>query len=117
MRIDLADALNVGDIVYNCFMDELVITSINKITNSKQIFFGTIDTRLNKASYDSKDVYLKNLEDESDDEKAWVNWAKDNRIFFDEFDNMESMKQIYKIAFCHGYEHKKKISFEEAMQK
>jgi hypothetical protein len=117
MRIDLADNIKLGDIVYNCFMDELVITTINKQIDSKQIFFGTIDTRLHRAIYDSSDVYLKNLEDETDDEKAWVNWAKDNRDFFDEFDHIETMREIYKIAFCDGFEYKKRISFEEYMQK
>jgi hypothetical protein len=116
MRIDLADNLKVGDIVYNCFMDELVITSIIKNV-SKRIFFGTVDTRLHAASYDSSDLYLKNLEDETDDEKSWVEWAKNNRDFFDEFDHIETMKDLYKIGFCRGFEHRQKITFEEAMQK
>lgn len=117
MRIDLAKNVKVGDVVYNCFMDELVITLINKDVNSTEIFFGTVDTRLHRASYSSNDIYLKNLEEESDDEKAWVNWAKDNRDFFDEFDHIETMKEVYKTAFCHGFEHKRKITFEEMMQK
>jgi hypothetical protein len=117
MRIDVADTMKIGDIVYNCFMDELVITSFSKDINCKQIFFGTIDTRLHRASYDSNDLYLKDLEDESDDEKSWVEWAKNNRDFFDEFDHIETMKEVYKTAFCNGFEHKRKIKFEEVMQK
>ena len=117
MRIDLADSIKLGDIVYNCFMDELVVTSIKKDIHDKRIVFGTVDTRLYRSSYDSNDVYLKDLIDESDDEKSWVNWAKDNRDFFDEFDHMETMKEIYKTAFCNGYEFKKRISHQEAMQK
>jgi hypothetical protein len=117
MRIDLADNIKLGDIVYNCFMDELVITTINKHIDSKKIFFGTIDTRLRRASYDSNNVYLKNLEDEADDEKAWVNWAKDNRDFFDEFDHIETMKEVYKIAFYNGFEYKRQTIFQEQMQK
>ena len=117
MRIDLADNIKLGDVVYNCFMDELVIISIHKDVESRKIIFGTIDTRLYKSSYDSSDLYLKNLEDETDDEKSWVNWAKDNRDFFDEFDHIETMKEVYKIGFCRGFEHKQRITFEEAMQK
>ena len=117
MRLDLANSIKIGDIVYNCFMEQLVITSISKDHSSKNIFFGTIDTRLYRSSYESNDLYLKDLEDESDDEKSWVNWAKDNRDFFDEFDNIETIKEIYKIAFCNGFEYKRKIKFEEAMQK
>ena len=117
MRIDLANNIKLGDIVYNCFMDELVIATIDKHVDSKQIFFGTIDTRLHRANYDSNDVYLKNLEDETDDEKAWVGWAKNNRDFFETFDHIETMKEIYKTGFCQGFEYKRKISTEEMLQK
>lgn len=117
MRIDLANSINIGDIVHNCFMDELVITSINKDLKSNQIFFGTLDTRLNRASYSYTDIYSKNLEDETDDEKSWVSWAKDNRDFFDEFDNIETMKEVYKIAFCNGFEYRRTVSYTEMMQK
>lgn len=116
MRIDIARSIKAGDIVYNCFMDELVVTSIFE-KSSNQIVLGTIDTRLNRASYDSNDLYISNLEDESDDEKAWVNWAKDNRDFLNEFDHIETMKEIYKVAFCHGFEYKRQVTFEEMMQK
>lgn len=117
MRIDLADNIKVGDIVYNCFMDELVVTSIRKETSDRQIVFGTVDTRLYRSSYDSNDVYLKDLIDESDDEKSWIEWAKNNRDFFDEFDHLETMKEVYKTAFCNGFEHRRKIKLEEMMQK
>jgi hypothetical protein len=121
MRIDLANGVKLGDIVYNCFMDKLVVTSIHKDVADTggfhKIVFGTIDTRLHKISYDSSDIYLEDLEGESDDEKSWVEWAKDNRDFFDEFDHIETMKEIYKMAFCNGFEHKRKITYEEMMQK
>ena len=121
MRIDLANDIKVGDTICNCFMDRLVVTSIRKdISDTNKfhrIIFGTVDTRLNRASYDSVDVYFDDLHGETDDEKSWVSWAKENRDFFDEFDHIETMKEIYKTAFCNGYEHKKKITFEETMQK
>lgn len=118
MRIDVADTVKIGDILYNCFMDKLVVTSIKKdLKNSHSIVFGTVDTRLYSTSYDSNDVYLEDLSEESDDEKSWIEWAKNNRDFFDEFDHIETMKEIYKTAFCNGFEHKRKISFVEMMQK
>lgn len=117
MRLDLAANVKVGDTVYNCFMDTLVITSIYHNTSENTLVFSTIDTRLNRANYAPEDIYLSDLEDETDDEKSWVGWAKDNRDFFDEFDHIETMKEVYKIAFCNGYEHKKKITLEEALQK
>lgn len=117
MRIDLADTVKIGDIVYNCFMDELVITSINKYIEFRKIFFYTIDTRLHKASYDSNDLYLKDFDGECDEEKSWVSWAKDNRDFLLTFDHIETAKKIYKIGFSNGFEYKRQYSFEEMMQK
>jgi hypothetical protein len=117
MRKDLAQNIKIGNTVYNCFMDTLVVTSIYHDLSQHSIIFGTVDTRLNKASYDSKDIYLSDLEEESDDEKSWVNWAKDNRDFFDEFDHIETMKEVYKTAFYNGFEHKRQIIFQEQMQK
>jgi hypothetical protein len=115
MRHDLASGVKLGDTIYNCFMDTLVVTSI--YVNDNTIVFSTIDTRLNRASYDSNDVYLSDLEGETDDEKSWVNWSKENRDFFEEFDHIETMKEIYKIGFCNGFEYKRQIAFEEIMQK
>lgn len=118
MRIDIADTIKLGDIVYNCFMDKLVVTSIKKdYRDSHTIVFGTVDTRLYSSSYDSKDVYLEDLSEESDDEKSWIDWAKNNRDFFDEFDHIETMREVYKIAFCNGFEHKRKYSNQELLQK
>jgi hypothetical protein len=117
MRIDLVESIKVGDTIYNCFLDNLVVSSIFKDIENNRIVFGTIDTRLNKASYDPTDVYFEDLYGESDDEKSWVEWAKNNRDFLYDFDHIETVKEIYKTAFCKGFEHKNKITYEEMMQK
>jgi hypothetical protein len=117
MRLDLAADIKVGDTVYNCFMDALVVTSIYHNVSEHTFVFSTIDTRLNRANYAHEDIYLSDLADETDDEKSWVSWAKDNKDFFDTFDHIETMKEIYKVGFCKGFEHKQQISFEEQMQK
>jgi len=121
MRLDLANHINVGDRVLNCFMDELVVLSIHKDVSDNNIFhsivFATIDSRFNKDSYDSHNVYLSELDGETDDEKSWVEWAKNNRDFFDNFNHIETLKEIYKIGFCNGFEFKHKISSEEMLQK
>lgn len=120
MRLDLAMNVKIGDTIYNCFMDALVVSEIKKdIDNGRvhRIVFSTIDTRLNHASYESSDLYLPDLDGETDDEKSWVNWAKDNRDFLTQFDHIETTKEIYKIGFCNGFEYKRKVSFEELMQK
>lgn len=121
MRIDLAQSVKVGDTVYNCFMDKLVVSSILKEVGSNgafdRIVFSTVDTRLHNASYDPADIYFEDLYGESDDEKSWVEWAKNNRDFLYTFDHIETTKEIYKTGFCNGFEHKRKMSYEEMMQK
>ncbi|NBU33546.1 hypothetical protein EBS40_02865 [bacterium] len=121
MRIDLALNVHIGDKIYNCFMDELKVCGKRKdfadTGGFHRIVFETIDSRFNKVSYDSNDVYLSDLESETDDEKSWIEWAKNNRDFFDNFDHIETIKEIYKIAFCNGFEFKRKLSLEEMLQK
>jgi hypothetical protein len=123
MRLDLAMTLKPGDTVYNAFMDKLVITSrfdeINTNTEKlSKIIFSTVDTRLNRENYCFDDLYFKDLEGESDEEISFVNWAKDNRDYLGDADEWFSvMKQCYKQGFAMGFEHKKKITYEEAMQK
>lgn len=121
MRIDLANDIKIGDIVYNCFMDEIVVTSISKDftinEKPKRVFFGTIDTRLYKASYDSNDVYHKDLSDESDEEKSWITWATNNREIVESLDDLELGKKMYKIGFANGFKYKHEISIEEMLQK
>ena len=122
MRLDLAMGLKIGDIVYNCFMDHLIITSrfdqIDNVNNKLYtIVFGTVNTKLYSESYPFDDLYFKDLEGESDEEKSFVNWAKDNRDFFEDSDCLCSMKQCYKQGFAMGFEYKRQISHEEQMQK
>lgn len=117
MRLDLAYNVKVGDVLYNCFMDELVITSIYQDIANNSIIFGTVDTRLYKSSYDSNDLYLKNLDGECDEEKSWIEWSKNNREYFDTFDDVSSYKKIYMIGFGNGFQYKREVSFEEMMQK
>jgi len=121
MRLDLALGVKVGDILYNCFSEQLVVSSISKDVGANggfhKIVFGTVDTRLGKSHYDSSDVYFADLNDESDDEKSWVEWATKNRDFIETFDHIDTIKEIYKVAFCNGFEYKRKLSYQEIMQK
>jgi hypothetical protein len=122
MRIDIASSLKIGDIVYNCFLDRLVITSrydqfVDNKTN-QSIILSTVDTRLYKETYSSDDLYLPDFQDESDEEIAWINWAKDNRdlLIEDEY-SFKILKQCFKQGFSSGFQHKKKISAYEMLQK
>lgn len=115
MRIDLANNVMVGDTLYNCFMDNLVVTSIYK--NKDKIIFSTIDTRLCRTAYSYQDLYLSDLHGESDEEKSWVHWATNNRNIVDTFYDIEDYKKMYKIGFADGFQHKRQTSIEEMFQK
>lgn len=115
MRIDLANNIKVGDTIYNCYMDAMVVTSIYKDKN--RIIFSTIDTKLYRSGYSSEDVYFSDLYGESDEEKSWIKWIQNNRGIIDTFDDIENSKKMYKIGFANGYTNKKIYAAEELMQK
>lgn len=112
---DLAYGVKVGDIVYNTFMEKLVVGSISQSENN--VVFTVIDTGLNAHSYSYEDIYLEDLYGESDEEKSWINWAKNNKEFVDNFDHLSTIKWIYEQGFAEGFVHRQKISHEEMMQK
>lgn len=122
MRIDFASDVKVGDTVYDCFMQPFVV--VYKIGHSVDTYpahtytrFIVRDTSGKEHEYSSEDLYLSDLEGECDEEKSWVEWAKDNKDFFDEFDHLSTIKEIYKVGFGKGFDHRRKLTFEEMMQK
>jgi hypothetical protein len=122
MRHDLALNVKLGDTVYNCCMDALIVTGIDYVIYFVPIRFHTIEKNssnlyLSSTAYNIQNLYLADLEGETDDEKSWVNWAKDNKDFLLTFDHLETVKEIYKTAFLNGFNHKQVTSFEELMQK
>jgi hypothetical protein len=123
MRIDLACGVNIGDTLYNCFMQPLKVKdritySVDTYPSSRDIKFIVSDSNNGHIhEYSHKDLYLADLEGECDEEKSWVNWAKDNKDFFEAFDHIETMKEIYKIGFGNGFDYKRQITYDEIMQK
>lgn len=121
MRYDIACDTNIGNTVYNCFMEPFEVTDKTVVdTNNKsnrRITFLVKDLSNKIHVYDYEDLYTEHLEDEDDAEKSWVNWAKNNKDFFDIFDHITTMKELYKIAFSEGYEYKKILSRQEILQK
>ena len=93
MRIDLANDIKTGDTLYNCFMDPVVVTSIYKDNNN--IIFSTIDTKLYRRGYSYEDIYFSDLYGESDEEKSWINWIKNNRDILDTIDIKFDMELTY----------------------
>ena len=115
MRLDLAMGLKVGDKIVNVFMDELVISKIDHTYDPKPPVFIAVDTMLQNHYLWFDDMYYPDLSDLCDEEKCFVLWAKDNRQFIGE--NSRLLKTVYMQGFAMGFEHKKKISHEEQMQK
>ena len=115
MRLDLALGLKPGDKIINVFMDELVLSKIDHSYDPKPPVFIALDTMLQKHYLWFDEIYYPDLSDICDEEKSFVLWAKDNRQFIGE--NSRLLKTVYMQAFAMGFEHKRKISYEEAMQK
>ena len=121
MRLDLAINVKKGDTLYNCFMQPVVVyaarTNISDDGSVTDINFTVINTRLESIFYNYKDLYFVDLHDEDDAEQSWVNWAKNNQDFFDTFDHIETIKEIYRIGFYDGFEHRKYANYLAEMQK
>lgn len=121
MRPDQAKILVSGDKVVNTFMTELTVKSINITHNNKEellhVLVITTDNNGKQETYHHEDVYLPDLDGVSDEEKSWLNWAKDNEDFLEEFDHLPSVRLIYMRGFAQGFEYKKQLSYEEMMQK
>lgn len=122
MRLDIAQGVGVGDVVYNCFMDPLkvkekILFSADTYPSYRHMEIIVTDSNNAIHKYLCEDLYLSDLEDEDDAEKSWINWAKNNKDFFDTFDHINTIKEIYKTAFYNGFEYKKQLTHEEIMQK
>lgn len=121
MNIDIALSVKVNDIIYNCFMDQLTVKSysckFNDLGKISSMTFDTVDSNNYSRTYDYENVYDKHMTWESDEEKSWVDWASQNKDFIFEFDHIDTIKNIYKIGFANGFNYRKKINYEEMMQK
>lgn len=117
MRSDLAYHTESGEIVYNCFMEPLTVLEKIISASNNNINFVVRDCNNNTHSYNYEDLYLRNLEGEDDAEKCWIDWAKDNKDFLITFDHIETTKEVFKVGFGRGFEHRLKYSYEEMMQK
>lgn len=111
----LADGIKIGDIVYDTFMQKMVVGSIDQNDNGR--VFTVVDTGLNPHCYSYEDIYFEDLYGESDEEKSWINWAKNNKELINTFDHISTIKWVYQQGFAEGFVYRKKISFEEMMQK
>ena len=112
---DLAYGVKVRDVIYDTFMQKFVVSNINQSENT--VIFTVIDTGLNTHYYSYEDMYFEDLHGESDEEKSWINWVKDNKEFVNNFDHLSTIKWIYKQGFAEGFVYNQKVSCKEMMQK
>ena len=115
MRLDIAQTINPGDTVYNCFMEPLKVTGKIKFYSSSDKL-DRIEFIIGDSRYNYTDLYLKDMDDESDEETSWVYWASLNKdILINE--NIDLIRKAYIAAFANGYSYKRNIRYQEMMQK
>lgn len=118
MRLDIAQSIKLGDTVYNCFREPLKVVRKTEVYNAlsklDRIEFSVIGSV--ESVYNYTDLYLENMEDESDEETSWVYWASSNQNILIDAD-LDLVRQVYIAAFANGYEYKRNIRFQEMMQK
>jgi hypothetical protein len=119
---ELAKDIKPGDILYNCFMEPVKVrdkTVLFTEDGKRNFKFTVVDLNTHIYSYDAEDLYFlePNLEDEDDIEKAWIDWAKNNKTLIQTFVHLSVLKQVFKTGFGCGFEYKRKISADEMLQK
>lgn len=121
MRPDQAQTLVAGDTVVDSFMTHLIVKSAKSVHNHSEellhILVTTTDDHGKQYTYHHEDVYLPDLDGVSDEEKSWLNWAKDNEDFLEEFDHLPSVRLIYMNGFSEGFQYKRQITAAESLQK
>lgn len=120
MRLDLAMALKIGDVVFNAFGEQLIIEygdiwHCKEDVRERGVLFNAIDTRFCSAKYMFDDIYLEDLYGESDEERSFVYWVRDNHI--KDSSCFPMLKQMYKQGYAMGFHSKFRTSYEEQMQK
>ena len=118
MRLDIALGIEAGDTVYNCFREPMKVVGKTKFYNPSgrldRIEFFVVGSITSEYNY--TDIYLANLEDESDEETSWVHWASFNKDILINHD-LGMLRQVYIAAFANGCEYKRNIHYQEMMQK
>ena len=121
MRPDQAQTLEAGDKVVDSFLTHLIVKSVKSVHNHNEellhILVITSDKHGKQDTYHHEDVYLPNLDGVCDEEKSWLNWAKENQDFIEEFDHLPSVRLIYMKGFADGFQHKREMTAQEYLQK
>jgi hypothetical protein len=117
MRLDQAKELKIGDSIYNCFLDKLIITGIHQ-DDVKELIFSTIDTKFTSSAYYYDDLYLLDLSILSQSEAAFLDWTKNNKdLIKNNIEYYQLLKKIFREGFDKGYEFRLIINAEEQLQK
>jgi hypothetical protein len=112
MRLNEVETLNVGDIVYNIYQEELVINSINLNQNNVEYNILCVNTGLFLESY-PHDLLYKTYNDLCDEELSFIFWAVANKnLLLDLHDNdvIKKIKLAYMQGYARGFESKPRCS-------
>lgn len=111
MRPDQANLLNKGETIINCFSEPLVFLKTEGATVI------VVNTGLETEVYPCGNLYLKDMDEESDEEISWINWATQNANYIKTKLDLDIVKFAYKQGFANGFSYKLRLTAEEQLQK
>jgi len=104
--------LNIGDIVYNIFKEELVINQINIDTKNNEHIAICVNTGLFVESYPYSLLYT-DFNDLCDEEKGFIVWAntrKNELLDLHDHSIVEKIQKAYLQGYANGFSSKPKCS-------
>jgi hypothetical protein len=109
MTIEEASKLKVGDVIFNIFQEELVVSSIHLGANDKISNIICVNTGLFLESY-SPSVLYNSLDDLTINEYSFLLWVSKNKTEMLDSDNVELVKKAYIEGYSQGFSDKTKCS-------
>ena len=113
MKLEQAEKLNSGDIVYDPFGCPVVISSwVRKFDSVDGLYFGTISSDFKLVNYHYTELELIDDDMLCDEYKSYLNWIKTDQKPF----TFES-KEAYMQGYAAGFSARNKRNAEEQLQK
>jgi hypothetical protein len=109
MTIEEASNLNVGDVIFNIFQEELVVNSIHLDSTNKVSNVICVNTGLFLESYHPSVLY-RNFDDLTIAEYSFLLWVSKNKTVMLDTDNVELVKKAYIEGYSQGFSDKPKCS-------
>jgi hypothetical protein len=113
MKLEDAEKLDSGDIVYDPFGCPVVISSwVRHFNDIDGLYFGTISTDLKLTTYHYKELELIDEEMLCDEHKSYLAWIREEKKPF----TFET-KEAYIQGYAAGFSAKRQRNSEEQLQK